>query len=103
MYQPAKSASKRTRAKILRSVSKWKFLKTCQCLEELFISLTECRFYFSCPKAKGFDLSPYLVTNGDIWEVECDAVDAIELFSTREDREDSTFEFVKMRREPIPN
>lgn len=71
--------------------------------KDFFISLTECRFYFSCPKAKGFDLSSYLVTNGDIWEVEYDAVHATELFSTQEDREDSTFEFAKMRREPIPN
>lgn len=62
-----------------------------------------CRFYFSYPKTKGFDLPSYLVTNGDIWEIEYDAIYATELFSTQEGKEDSPFELVKMRREPIPN
>lgn len=61
------------------------------------------RFYFSYPKTKGFDLPSYLVTNGDIWEIEYDAIYATELFSTQEGKEDSPFELVKMRREPIPN
>lgn len=83
MYQPAKSAPKRTGAKILWRISKKKFLQACHCLRRTFISVTECRFYFSYPKAKEFDLS-YLVTNGGIWEVEYDAIYATELLSTRE-------------------
>lgn len=103
MYQPAKSSPKSTGAKILWRISKWKFLKACQCLGRTFISVTECRFNFSYPKAKEFYLSSYLVTNGGIWEVEYDVIYATELFSTQEGKKDSTFELVKMRREPIPN
>lgn len=47
-----------------------------------YISVFDFRFYFSQPKAKGFDLSSYLVTNGDIWKVEYDAVYASDLFLT---------------------
>ena len=68
-----------------------------------YISVSECRFYFSYPKAKGFDLSSYLVTNGDFSEVEYDGVYATDLFSTHECEEDSALELVNMRREPVPN
>lgn len=80
-----------------------KVLESMPELGRTYISVIECRFCFSQPKAKGFDLSSYLVTNVDIWEVSDGADYATDLFSTQEGKEDGSFELVNMRREPSSN